>query len=248
MQICPHCVKKKTTLPRTVLSPKLIYFCRLEPPLCLYQAGLLNHSDASPLQGNISGREYIREESTERIKVPLCFTCGPGKPIFPGGPSKPCGEKEGWEIAKCFVYCLFPASWEEKKDMPPFIFGAKRSTFPSRKAIMHAGGYDFYADTCKSVLITCFWMWLPLYLHKDIPIKAASWSRFLTFLPSNPISPVGPSGPIAPWNARQLSLQPTEVTLTLPESQHNVNKQFLCPSMMPIMPCERPALTVRKSF
>ena len=52
-------------------------------------------------------------ESAEwkRREVPQCFTWGPGKPIFPGGPSAPCGEREGWEM-ETWLY----VSWADGED------------------------------------------------------------------------------------------------------------------------------------
>lgn len=53
----------------------------------------------------------------------VCFTCGPGKPIFPGGPSKPCGERRAGS-----VYCLFAAFEEVRDDVPHFTFDLLRGS------------------------------------------------------------------------------------------------------------------------
>lgn len=92
---------------------------------------------ASPEEHN-HHKIYERKEWKSR-KVSQCFTCGPGKPNFPGGPSVPCGERKGWEIAVCWD-SIFPAFWVDGEDV--------------QLAIFWCTGYNFYTIKCYFMVTT----------------------------------------------------------------------------------------------
>ena len=51
-------------------------------------------------------RKIYERKDGKRRKTHKSFTCDPGKPIFPGGPTVPCRERTGWVIAsvlKCHL-------------------------------------------------------------------------------------------------------------------------------------------------
>ncbi len=116
------------SLPRTVLSSKVI--CCFWPWASTLPVSCRSSKSlwclASP-EEHKHQKIYESKEWKSR-KIPQYFTCGPGKPIFPGGPSEPCGEKEGWEIALCWdvsVCYIFSALWVDGEDMQLVIFGAQ---------------------------------------------------------------------------------------------------------------------------
>lgn len=127
---------------------------------------------------------YERKEWKSR-KVPQCFTCGPGKPIFPGGPSKPCGERDGWEIAVCSdmsVYCISPASWVDGEARAACCFLLKNLL------CMQVGIIFTLLNAILWSLLLCLhsltlWIFPVLYINKNIQEKKSD------FLPPCPLTP-----------------------------------------------------------
>lgn len=57
----------------------------------LSSKAFLNHFDASPQERHKAPKDINGRKEKEKQSL----TCGPGKPIFPGGPSEACNDNDG---------------------------------------------------------------------------------------------------------------------------------------------------------
>lgn len=83
------------------------------------------------------------------------LTCGPGKPIFPGGPSGPCRVREIWEIATVqtyqFIGYFLPSEWKEMCSLPFYSVKDPRNFYICLCHNMLFYGYYSNVYTC----LTC---------------------------------------------------------------------------------------------